>query len=86
MRVEDGLLVLTYVTQSDIKGWIPTSVVNYVTSTAAPELVKKMVNGALNYKNWLKETGKPEAYEMYGVEKEDQLGHDVIVYGEESRY
>ncbi len=29
---DDGLLEIVYVTQSDIKGWIPAYVVNYVTS------------------------------------------------------
>jgi hypothetical protein len=31
-RRHDGLLEIVYLTQSDIKGWIPSYVVNYVTS------------------------------------------------------
>lgn len=78
--------MLTYVTQSDVKGWIPTAMVNYVTSTAAPELMKKLVEAAKKYPDWIKETEREEACDKLSEENEDKIGDEIIHYGPESRY
>jgi len=48
-----------YLTQSDLKGWIPAWVINQGASKFAPSIVDKLNKCAPNYPNW-KKTHKPD--------------------------
>jgi len=50
-RSEEGC-TLTYLTQSDPKGWIPTMIVNTLTTKFAPTILNNMYNAALKYPEW----------------------------------
>jgi len=53
VRVDDaGGCTLTYITQADPRGWIPTSVMNFVTSKYAPKIITKLENAANGYNAW----------------------------------
>ena len=99
---DDGLLEIVYLTQSDIKGWIPQYVVNYVTSiggnflflfvlffshffsSSAPEMMKKVVQAALGYSDWVSKEGRKAAYdELHPDNDSDEV---IEEYGPEHRY
>ncbi len=83
-RREDGKLMLIYLTQSDIKGWIPQYIVNYVTSVGAPEMMKKVVQAALLYPDWMEKNGKKEsAHDTLHPDKDPDV---VEEYGPEHRF
>jgi len=50
-KTDDGC-TLTYLTQSDPKGWIPTWVVNTLTTKFAPSILNNMYNAGVKYPNW----------------------------------
>jgi len=52
---DDGGCELTYLTQTDPKGWIPAWLTNKVTKTVAPKVVEKLQNAAAGYPAWKKE-------------------------------
>ena len=83
MRSSDGNVTLQYLTQSDIKGWIPAYVVGYVTQTGAPEMMRKIVQAAKSYPEWLAKNDKEAAYDLLDPEKDsDEVKH----YDESYRY
>ncbi|TKR66902.1 hypothetical protein L596_023129 [Steinernema carpocapsae] len=43
---------LTYITHSDPRGQLPTWIVNRLTKTIAPKLIKKLHKACLNYPQW----------------------------------
>lgn len=79
----DGMLLIRYLTQSDIKGWIPAYVVGWATSSLAPSLMKKIVTAAKGYEKWLEESGQTSAYERFNPETDSD---EFVKYGEEARY
>jgi len=50
-KTEEGC-TLTYITQSDPRGWIPNMIVNTLTTKFAPTILNNMYNAALNYPEW----------------------------------
>jgi len=53
-----GGSVLTYLTQNDPKGWIPSWLTNQATKKFAPQIVEKLVKASLAYEEWKgKQTG-----------------------------
>ncbi|SCU70741.1 START domain containing protein, putative [Trypanosoma equiperdum] len=44
---------LTYVTQCDVGGWIPTMVMNYVTTKASPNTVKTVRGAVAGFTEWV---------------------------------
>jgi len=50
---------ITYLTQTDPKGWIPAWLVNKVTKTFAPKIVERLRSAALGYQAW-KQDHKPD--------------------------
>jgi len=50
--------ILTYITQVDAKGSIPTWIMNNVTTFVAPQFITKISQAGLNYNSW-KETHNP---------------------------
>lgn len=74
---------LTYLTQTDPKGWLPTSVVNYVTTKFGPSMMGRMREAARAYPQWRAEQGEawfmdwetPEA--PWEVPVEDKT-HDYV--------
>lgn len=57
--LEDKGCLFTYVTQTDMKGWIPAWVANKAATLFAPKVVDKMDKAARGYVEWKKEN-KPE--------------------------
>eukprot|EP01104_Vermistella_antarctica_P005978 TRINITY_DN16714_c0_g1_i1.p1 TRINITY_DN16714_c0_g1~~TRINITY_DN16714_c0_g1_i1.p1 ORF type:complete len:260 (+),score=70.89 TRINITY_DN16714_c0_g1_i1:101-781(+) len=55
---------LIYLSQADPKGWIPSWVINMLTSKLAPRVIDSMHKAALGYKAWLAEnnTTPPAVY------------------------
>ena len=47
-----GGCVLTYLTQNDPKGWIPSWLVNQATKKFAPAIVEKMAKACTDYEGW----------------------------------
>jgi hypothetical protein len=43
---------LMYLTQTDVKGWIPAWLVSYVTKQYAPRLLENLYQAALKYPEW----------------------------------
>jgi hypothetical protein len=56
---EGGGCILTYLTQTDPKGWIPTWLTNKVTKTYAPKIVDKLAAASKGYNEW-KSKNKPD--------------------------
>lgn len=56
--------ILTYVTQSDAKGWIPGWVMNQATKTFAPKLIEKISSVAPKYPAW-KAQNNPDSKPWY---------------------
>jgi len=56
---KDAGCTLTYLTQTDPRGWIPTFLVNQVTKTFAPKIIDKLLKAARGYTEW-KTAHKPE--------------------------
>jgi len=50
-KAEKGC-TLTYMTQTDPKGWIPAMIVNKVTKTFAPNIVGRLANVSKGYNEW----------------------------------
>jgi len=48
----EGGCTLTYLTQTDPRGWIPTMLVNKVTKTFAPKMIDKLEKAAQKYNEW----------------------------------
>jgi len=46
---------LTYMTMTDPKGWIPSIVMNYVTTSFAPTVLNRMRKAAAHYDEWAKQ-------------------------------
>ena len=46
---------ITYLTQSDPKGWIPTYFVNYITTKLAPSVMDKLAKASQNFEAWREE-------------------------------
>jgi len=59
VNAKDAGCTLTYLTQTDPRGWIPTFLVNKVTKTFAPKIIDKLHNAAVKYTEW-KNAHKPE--------------------------
>lgn len=53
---------LTYMTQSDPRGWIPSSISNYVTTKYAPSTIEKIAKALEDYQTWLPEQQKKGTY------------------------
>jgi len=51
---------LTYCTQNDSRGWIPTWIKNYVTKKFAPSIVEKMHKAAAEYEQWKAKQDPPQ--------------------------
>jgi len=51
-RKAEGGCTLTYLTQADPRGWIPATVMNFVTTKFAPKLISKLENAANAYTEW----------------------------------
>ncbi|PRP87986.1 hypothetical protein PROFUN_02723 [Planoprotostelium fungivorum] len=51
-RREVGGCEMTYITQTDPKGWIPTMLTNKVTKTFAPKIIDKLEKAAKAYPEW----------------------------------
>lgn len=58
VRAEGGC-TMTYLTQTDPRGWIPTMVVNKVTKTFAPKIIDRLEKAAKGYNDW-KSKNKPD--------------------------
>jgi len=43
---------MTYITQTDPKGWIPTMLTNKATKTFAPKIIEKLEKAAAKYPEW----------------------------------
>ena len=43
---------LTYVSQSDPKGWIPVMVLNTLLTSQGPNMIEKLVGAATKYTEW----------------------------------
>jgi len=54
-RRPEGGCTLTYLTQADPQGWIPSWAVNIVTKKFAPTILRKLEAAAKNYPTWKKE-------------------------------
>jgi len=52
VRVVEGGCTLTYLTQTDPKGWIPNWLTNTVTKKFAPSIVGKLTKAASGYPEW----------------------------------
>jgi len=52
LRRPEGGSKFTYYSQSDMKGWIPSWVINSTMSTFAPKMVDKLYQAAVEYKTW----------------------------------
>jgi hypothetical protein len=48
----EGGCTLTYLTQTDPKGWIPGWLTNTVTKTFAPKLIARLEKACKGYKEW----------------------------------
>jgi len=57
---------LTYITQTDPRGWIPTSLMNSVTKTYAPKIVARLIEASNNYRSW-KDQHNPERAPWRGL-------------------
>jgi len=51
----EGGCTLTYLTQTDPKGSIPSMLSNWATKTFAPKIIDKLKNASKNYEHWKKE-------------------------------
>jgi len=60
VRVIDGGSTMTYLTQTDPKGWIPNWLTNTVTKKFAPQIVGKLTKAASGYTEW-KNKHNPES-------------------------
>jgi hypothetical protein len=49
---EGGGCTLTYMTQTDPNGWIPTWLVNWATKTFAPKIVERLQKASASYPTW----------------------------------
>jgi hypothetical protein len=58
--------ILTYITQTDPRGWIPSSLMNTVTRTYAPKIVDKLNKAAKAYTAW-KQNHNPERFPWRGL-------------------
>ncbi|XP_062514251.1 START domain-containing protein 10-like [Corticium candelabrum] len=56
---ENGACAFTYVTQTDMKGWIPAWLTNKAATFFAPKIIEKLHKASLGYVEWKKEH-KPE--------------------------
>eukprot|EP01097_Dermamoeba_algensis_P002504 TRINITY_DN1994_c0_g2_i1.p1 TRINITY_DN1994_c0_g2~~TRINITY_DN1994_c0_g2_i1.p1 ORF type:complete len:232 (-),score=23.89 TRINITY_DN1994_c0_g2_i1:123-818(-) len=65
IRGTDTGCQLTYLTQTDPKGWIPSWIVNTVTKNMAPMLIGRLQNCAMKYEEW-KKTHYPNWKPWYG--------------------
>ncbi|EPY21130.1 hypothetical protein STCU_08684 [Strigomonas culicis] len=54
---------LTYITQSDPCGWIPTSVTNYISTKFAPNTIKNVRGALQKFRTWLPEQMANGTYE-----------------------
>lgn len=71
-------VAMKYVTQSDLKGWIPAMVVNMVTASVAPDMVRRILAAAKAYPKWLKETGNESAFKKLHPDNEtDEVLLDI---------
>lgn len=61
LALEGGGCQLTYLTQGDIKGSIPSMITNLVTKKLAPKIVQRIEKAAKGYPSW-KQTNKPESH------------------------
>ena len=77
------MVLIQYLTQSDIKGWIPQYIVNYVTSIGAPEMMKKIIAAAKEYPAWLEANGKTAAYDRLNPATDTD---EVVHYDESHRF
>jgi len=48
----EGGCTLTYLTQTDPRGWIPAWLVNKVTKTFAPKIIERLENACKGYNQW----------------------------------
>jgi len=58
--------ILTYITQTDPAGWIPSNVMNTVTRNYAPKIVQRLVDASNNYRAW-KGQNNPERAPWRGL-------------------
>lgn len=78
VRWSDSHVELIYVTQSDLRGWIPAWVVNTVTGSVAPDMITKMVAAAKGYDAWLAQNKLTEAFERLHPDKDpDNVQLDI---------
>jgi len=52
VRPVKGGCSLSYLTQTDVKGWIPAKVSNYVTTKFAPKIIEKLTKACKGYTGW----------------------------------
>lgn len=51
-KCPDGGTQLTYLSQTDLKGKIPTKIINYATTKLAPSIVRQFESDALKFPEW----------------------------------
>lgn len=69
-EVEKGVC-LTYITHSDIRGSIPTSICNFLTKKIAPKTLKKIEKAMRQYKSWREAQIKRGMYKMEWASKDE---------------
>jgi len=62
----EGGCVLTYITQTDVRGWIPTSLMNTLTTKFAPKLIERLERVGKGYHAW-KSEHNPNSFPWRGV-------------------
>lgn len=45
-------LLITYVTNGDVGGWVPKAIVNWVVTKAAPGMMTQMISAAQGFRAW----------------------------------
>jgi hypothetical protein len=59
-RISEGGCTLTYLTQSDPRGYIPTWLINMATRRFAPNMISKLKKAADKYTEWKKVNNSSE--------------------------
>lgn len=78
---------MTYITQSDLRGSIPTSLCNYITKKVGPKTLKKVENAMRQYSKWREAKIKEGTYKKDWESPKEWWaeGLNVVNDGEEIR-
>lgn len=84
---EEKGVCMTYITQSDLRGSIPTSLCNFITKKAGPKTFKKIGSAVRQYSQWREEQIKKGKYKKSWETKEEWWSEvlDVTNGGKEIR-